>query len=255
MVVREGGGDPCQQRVEQRLRQRAVGLAGAFGIERAGQQPDADQEHFLGGEVAGAVERVFDAFRRRQEGVDSRRHPRFVEAFADRRDAARVDRRVEHVRPLRDDLGEPRRAAEEVAEQFAHRRVGAQDRQQLDRAEHVRQRRVEGGERRVGVAGAGEGDEQRRRQFGQHLARAGALHRRAAAEMPAADRLGGGLRPLEAEPAQGRQRLRVVDDAGEDEAARLDVELRRVLEQPRVMALDPLEMAGQLAARSVSSRA
>ena len=72
--------------------------------------------------------------------------------------------------------------------------------------------------------------------------------------MPAADRLGGGLRPLEAEPAQGRQRLGVVDDAGEDEAARLDVELRRVLEQPRVVALDPLQMAGQLAGKAIEPR-
>ena len=72
--------------------------------------------------------------------------------------------------------------------------------------------------------------------------------------MPAADRLGGGLRPLEAEPAQGRQRLGIVDDAGEDEAARLDVELRRVLEQPRVMALDPLQMAGQLAGETLEPR-
>ncbi len=88
------------------------------------------------------------------------------------------------------DLREARRAAEQIAEQFAHRRVRAQDRQQLDRRRHARKRGVERGERRVGIAGAGERLQQRRRQLRQHLARARALDGRAAAEMPAADRLG-----------------------------------------------------------------
>ena len=66
----------------------------------------------------------------------------------------------------------------------------------------------------------------------------GAAHRRAAPEMPAANRLGGLLRPLEAETAQGLQGLGIVRDAGEHQTARLGVERRRVLEQARVMFLD-----------------
>ena len=90
-------------------------------------------------------------------------------------------------------------------------------------------------QRRVGIARAGEGREQRRNELGQHFAGARATHRRAAAEMPAANRLGGVLGPLEAEPAQGRQGLGIVGDAGEDQIARLGVERRRVLEEARVM--------------------
>ena len=179
-----------------------------------------------------------------QELRDARRQPLFVETVADRADPAGIDRRVEHMRALGDDPGQARRAAEEIAEQFAHRRVGAQDRQQLHRARHTRQRRVERAQRRVGVARAGKGGEQRRHEFGQHFARAGAAHRRAAAEMPAANGLGRLFRAPEAEAAQRRQGLGIVDDAGEHQAARLGAERRRVLEQARVVPLDPAQMIG-----------
>ena len=53
-----------------------------------------------------------------------------------------------------DDGGQMRRAAENIAEQFAHRGVGAQDRKQLDRRRHAPERSVEGGKRGVGIAGA-----------------------------------------------------------------------------------------------------
>ena len=65
----------------------------------------------------------------------------------------------------------------------------------------MRQRFVEGGKRGVGVARSGEGFEQRRRQFRQHLPRAGAADRRAPAKMPAANGLRRGFRTLKAKRA------------------------------------------------------
>ena len=94
----------------------------------------------------------------------------------------------------------------------------------------------------------------RGRQLGQHFARAGAADRGAAAEMPAANRFGGGLRIVEAEAAQGRQRLGIVGDAGEDEIAGGGAEGRGVLEQARIMALDSRQMVGQVLGEGLEPR-
>ena len=158
------------------------------------------------------------------------------------------------MRARRDDLREARRAAEEIAEQFAHRRVRAQDGEQLHRAGHARERGVERAQRRVGIARAGKGREQPGNEFGEHFAGARAAHRRAPPEMPAADRLGGVFGPLEAETAQRRQGLGIVADAGEDQVARLGAERRRVLEQARVMFLDAAQMTRHLGREPVEAR-
>ncbi len=136
-------------------------------------------------------------------------------------------------------LREPWRAAEQIAEQFAHIVVGAQDRHQLDRRRHARQRGVERRKRGVGIARARERLQQRGDQLGQHFPRARALHGLPAAEVPAADHLRRLFGVVEAETAQRLQGVGVVDDAGEDEIAAGVVELRRRLEQPRVVFFDP----------------
>ncbi len=70
------------------------------------------------------------------------------------------------------------------------------------------------------------------------------------AEVPAANGLGRGFRPLKAESSQRGQRLRIVGDAGEDETARDGAERRRVLEQPRIMLLDLGEVTGEVCGES-----
>ncbi len=96
---------------------------------------------------------------------------------------------------------------------------------------------------------------QARDQLRQHLARASALDRGAAAEMPAADGLGRRLGPLEAETAQRRQRVGIVDDAGEDEAAGFRAQRRRVLEQARVVLFDLPQVMRHLIARRTRASA
>ena len=86
--------------------------------------------------------------------------------------------------------------------------------------------------------------EQPRRQLGEHFARPGARHRRAAAKVPAADGLGGLLGMDEAKAAQGRQRLRIVGDAGEHQRAGDIAQARRLLEQPRIVTLDRAHLLG-----------
>ena len=66
--------------------------------------------------------------------------------------------------------------------------------------------------------------------------------------MPAADDLGGLLGLTKAEAAQGRQRLGIVDDAGEDQTAGARVEPRRMFEQTRIMRLDPAQMRDDIGA-------
>ena len=83
-------------------------------------------------------------------------------------------------------------------------------------------------------------------QLRQHLARASALDRGAAAEMPAADGLGRRLGPMEAETAQRRQRVGIIHHAGEDEAAGFRAQARRVFEQARVMLFDLAQMMHHL---------
>ena len=183
-------------------------------------------------------------------------HPALDPALvaSSRLDEGRIDDAVEHMRDCATRLGEPRRRAENVGE----------ERQQADRATAgcVSSSTAAGmrtkawsrcGERAVGIGGAAERGEQGRGQLGQHLAGARAGHRGAAAEMPAAHRLGRALRIAEAEALQRLQRIGIVGRAGEDEAAGLAGELRPLLEQQRIMRLHELRMGGQRVCEGASS--
>ena len=110
----------------------------------------------------------------------------------------------------------------------------------------MRQRLVEGGERGVCIARAGESLEQGGGQLRQHFAGARAPDRGAPSEMPAANRFRGGRRIVEPEALKGRQRRRIVGDASEDEIAGRSAQCRRILEEPGIVAFDPRQVAGQV---------
>ena len=246
--------DPLEQRLGQPLRERAIGAARAVGIEAAREQVEADVKHLLGGEVARAVERVLEALPLRHKRLDPRAHRLVAEARVEIEAARRIDRGVEHMRPSRDHFRQPRGAAEHVAEQFAQGSIRAQDRHELDACGHARQRFIESGKRCVGVARPGEGLEQRGRELRQHFARAGAAHRSAPAEMPAANGLRRRFRALKAERAERGEGRGIVGDAGEDEVAGGGAERRRVLEQPCVVLLDPGQVMGEIAGEALEPR-
>ena len=123
---------------------------------------------------------------------------------AGRTDEGRIDQRVEHVRGLRDRVGEPRRGAEEVGEEQAQAVVGLQDGEELDGGRHAAEGAVEGGERPVRIGGAAERGKKRRDVSSVRTSRARALTiagRRPKCQprtVSAAD-----LRPGEAEPLAG----------------------------------------------------
>ena len=160
------------------------------------------------------------------------------------------------MRAGRDHLREARRGAQHVAEQFAHVVVRAQDRQELDRGVHTRHAPPS---KAASAASASpepaKASSSAGRQFRQDLAGARAAHRRPAAEMPAADRLGRRVRALEAErgaasPASPDRRATPVKTRLP--AAALSV--GRVLEQARIVLLDLGQMEGQVLREGLEPR-
>ena len=114
---------------------------------------------------------------------------------------------------------------------------------------------VEADQRLVGALRLAEGLQQRRRQLGQPFARLGRKRRPVAAEMPAADDPADIARPLEAQLSQRVQRVGIVDVAGEDQVADAGGELRRRLEQRRVVALDRRAALRETPCRTASASA
>ena len=104
-------GHARQQRSDQALRERAVSAAGAVGIEPARQEIEADEEHFLGGEIARAVERILVTVRLGDIGLDALAHRAFLQALVEILHPPGIDRGVENMRARRDHLREARSGA------------------------------------------------------------------------------------------------------------------------------------------------
>ena len=226
------------------LGQRRIGARRLVRLDQLREQPQADHEIFLAGENARRIEEGFEPLLALMEPGQA---PRKIRDVHRRGGDAPVDGDVEHMRALRDHLRQTRRSAENIGEELQHRLMRLQQREQLRRRRHARQRGVESRHAGIGVAGFGKRFEQGRNEFGQHLAGAGAAHRGAASEMPAAHGFGGQRRVAKAHVAQGLQRFGIVGRAGKDQIARAGVEARRMFEQARVMFLDGVEMAQQIA--------
>ena len=236
VLGREIALDEGQRRLDDARRQGRIVASRLRRADRTGEQLEADRKGLLLGEIAQRVEKLLKMLRAVEKPAGPRVEPALIDAgFED----AGVDRRVENMRMVDHHASEPRRAAENIGEELADARIGFQEREEFDRRRHARERGVETGERGVGIAGAGEGLHEARHELRQDLPRPRGAHRRPAAEMPAADRLRGGGRVLEAKPRQGFERLRIVLGAGEDEAAEFRVERRRGFEQQRIMVRDP----------------
>ena len=159
---------------------------------------------------------------------------------------SRINRGVKQMRTHDDHARQSGRASENVAKKVAHAGVGAQDGKQLHGGRHAHQCSVEGVKRGVCVAATGETLEQGGNKLGQNLARARALHRRPAAEMPTTDRLRRPRRIMKAKSGERLQSLRIIRDPGKDKAAPTRTKPRRMFKQARIMALDMFEVKRQL---------
>ena len=139
-----------------------------------------------------------------------------------------------------------RGAAHDLGEQVEQARILIEQREQLHARRQAVEEFVEADEGGVGIGGPGQGREQRRHQLGQELARALAARRTIAAMVPGAHHRGHPHGVLEAELAQGRERLGIVLAAGEHEIAR-GAQSRLLLEQLGIVALDPPEVPFEVA--------
>ena len=130
--------------------------------------------------------------------------------------------------------------------QLEQRRVGLEQREELDAGRQVAEEEVEVQQRLVGRGGRAQRLQQARHQLGQKLARAGRRGGAIAAVMPAPHDAGRRRRIAEAERLQGRQRARIVVGAGEHQVAAGAGEARRLLEQVGVVAFDAMQAVEQV---------
>ena len=157
-------------------------------VDRAGQQAHADQELLLGREDAQPVEHFLVRGRALQEGGQPRRQIGAVGKLGQERSDRAARRRHAGRRVM---IWASRGAAPMiVAISLSSAGIGLQQREELDAGRQAGQEGVEAHERVVGALGAAERRQQRRRQFGQPLARLGRLRRLVAPEMPGADDAG-----------------------------------------------------------------
>ena len=116
----------------------------------------------------------------------------------------------------------------------------------------MRQELVEAPQRRVGMRRRAKDAQQVGGQLGQDLADPLAAGSAQPAVMPAAQLRADRRRIGKAEPGQGPQRFGIVLGAGKDEIAGTG-EARRLFEQLRVMALDRIQMCGQIGDETIGT--
>ena len=132
---------------------RRIGRPGSDRVNGAGENAHADEEHLLLGDVAYVVQKRFRARRLLLHAGKARIVGSLVGLGAQQ---GWVNGGVQHMRTLRHDMGQTRRPAQNVAEQFAHAIIRFQDREQFNSRRHFRQRHVKSRQRSVRVAAAGE---------------------------------------------------------------------------------------------------
>ena len=243
MLAGEALLDPLAQRRDRRLGDVGVGEARLGRPHDAFELLHADPEAVLVGPASRRVEDVLLVLDLRQQvrkvgGHLGGRRQRIVEV-------GRQHRIEQHGAP-RELRRKARRAAHDRGDQLEQRRVRLEQREELHAGRQVAEEEIEIEQRLVGRRGVAQRLEQRRHQLGQELAGARRGRCAIAAVMPAPDHARGRRRIAEAQRAQGLERARIVVGAGEDQVAAGAGEARRLLEQPRIVALDAAQRAQHL---------
>ena len=221
------------------------GAARLGRAHRFGQDADADAEHLLLGDDARAVDRLLERRARGHgRGDHGLRSPLGVGSGAEE---AGIEHRIEHLGPAAQFA---RPAAAPCRESWRSDRAGCglalSSEKSCTPAGRPARNRSKAMKAWSASPVRGKRGQQRRHEFGQKLAGAGAAGRGIAAEMPAADRRRQSRSPGGSPCAVKRlDGLGIILAAGEDEAAGLGAEFRRILEQRRIMALHRLEGRAQ----------
>ena len=184
--------------------------------------------------AAADVERVLQVARIAQPRAQlGREHGPVRQALEE----VRREHGVEQVDMAAQMVGQAGRRPIRSASRFSSSGFARKQREQLHARRQAGQELVEQPKGRVAVGLVLQRGQQRRRQLGQQLARAGGARGADMAVMPGADAPRDRRRVLEPHAGQRLQRLGVVAGAGEDEAG-AGAQVRLALEQGRVVALD-----------------
>ena len=227
-----------EQPPDQRLGQRGELFARLPRSHGSRQQPGRNQELLLLRNDAGAFDHFLIVARLGKKRVDlsdqHRRPPHLVVE-------GRVDQRVHHMGAVDDRFGHARCRGEQLHQQVAQLPMGAQQREQLHARWQPPEEIVEPLEGEVGIAGARDGGQQRRQQFGQVGAGRRCTRGAIAAIVPLADRCRHCRGLVESHFGQRLERCRVVVATGENEIAAVGAQRFAFGEQFAVVVLHAIE--------------
>ena len=135
--------------------------------------------------------------------------------------------------------------AEDRSEKPEQPGIGLEKGEELDSGRQPAEETVEGEEGLIGIAGGSQCGEQFRHQLGEKFLGPGAAGRGIAPEMPAADRGRDFAGAAKAHSGQGGDGFGIILAAGKNQAAAFARQLRRILEECRIMALHAFERGAQ----------
>ena len=142
-------------------------------------------------------------------------------------------------------LGKPGCCAKNGPDKVEQSRIGFEQRKELHPCRKAREEPIESNESLIGIAGTRESRQERRHEFGQQFARAGAARRGIAAEMPAPHGCSDFAGLTIAHRRQCHDGLGIILAAGEDEASGISSKLGGVFEQGCIMSLHRAQDVGQ----------
>ena len=203
------------------------GLTRLLRRHRPGENSRADQEHMLLAEQADGVERRLVAGRVFQHAAELRFEPRLV---GQRAEEARIDQRIDEVRMVRQDVGQPRRRAEDERDEADQVRILPQQRQKAAARAQSGEEPIERDKSRVRILRARKLIDDDRYELGEIGARLLAAQRAVAPGLPIAHRGGEILRPAKAHQREPVERFAFAFAGGKRQVLLPGQEFRGALE-------------------------
>ena len=236
--------DAGMQRTDEQVGKSGEHFAGLLRRKRSGQNASADQEHVFLAEQPDRIEHFLVA-----AGLAQRRGEIGLEPFGigQRAEEARVDERIDDVRMLRENFGEPWRGAENERDEANEFRILPQQREQAPAGAQAGEKTVESGESRIRIFRPRELIDDDGNQLGQIFPRLFAAQGAIAAAVPAPHGGGNFARLAKAHFREPIERLAagVALARRERQVLLLRKQGRRAFEQLDVMPFDRAQMRQQ----------